>query len=41
MAAAKARGSSTKGVQEFRPYVTRSLPVGAQIICADNTGAKI
>ena len=30
-----------KGVQEFRPYVTRSLPVGAQIKCADNSGAKI
>ncbi|WOV93039.1 MAG: 50S ribosomal protein L14 [Candidatus Nitrosoabyssus spongiisocia] len=33
--------SSTKGIQEFRPYVTRSLPIGAQITCADNTGAKI
>ena len=32
---------SAKGVQEFRPYVTRSIPVGAQIVCADNTGAKI
>ena len=30
-----------KGVAEFRSYVTRSIPVGAQIICADNTGAKI
>lgn len=30
-----------KGVAEFRPYVTRSIPVGAEIICADNTGAKI
>ena len=30
-----------KGVEEFRPYVTRSIPVGAQIVCADNTGAKI
>ena len=30
-----------KGVAEFRPYVTRPMPVGAQIICADSTGAKI
>ena len=30
-----------KGVAEFRPYVTRSIPIGAEIICADNTGAKI
>jgi large subunit ribosomal protein L14 len=25
-----------KGVQEFRPYVTKVLPVGANIVCADN-----
>ena len=30
-----------KGVEEFRPYVTRSIPVGANIVCADNSGAKI
>ena len=30
-----------KGVAEFRPYVTRSIPIGANIVCADNTGAKI
>lgn len=30
-----------KGVAEFRPYVTRSIPVGANIVCADNTGAKV
>ena len=30
-----------KGVREFRPYVTRSIPVGANIVCADNSGAKI
>ena len=29
-----------KGVSEFRPYVTRVIPVGANIVCADNTGAK-
>ncbi len=37
----KSRAVSAKGVQEFRPYVTRSLPVGSQVTCADNTGAKI
>jgi len=36
----RSRGKA-KGVQEFRPYVTRVLPVGAQITCADNSGAKI
>lgn len=30
-----------KGVSEFRPYVTRAIPIGAQVVCADNTGAKI
>ena len=37
----KSRAVSAKGVEEFRPYVTRALPLGAQIKCADNTGAKI
>jgi large subunit ribosomal protein L14 len=41
MSAGKSRAVSAKGVQEFRPYVTRSLPLGARITCADNTGAKI
>ncbi|HMK32443.1 MAG TPA: uL14 family ribosomal protein [Nitrosopumilaceae archaeon] len=41
MAATKSRAVSAKGVQEFRPYITRVLPLGAQIICADNTGAKV
>jgi large subunit ribosomal protein L14 len=40
MSQGRSRGK-VKGVEEFRPYVTRSLPVGAQIICADNSGAKI
>jgi len=40
MSQGRSRGKA-KGVQEFRPYVTRVLPVGAQIVCADNTGAKI
>ena len=37
----KSRAVSAKGVEEFRPYVTRVLPLGAQIRCADNSGAKI
>ena len=36
-----ARSKASKVVVDFRPYVTRSIPVGAQIVCADNTGAKI
>jgi len=36
-----ARSKASKGVVEFRPYVTKALPVGSQIVCADNTGAKI
>lgn len=41
MGATKSRAVSAKGVQEFRPYITRVLPLGAQIVCADNTGAKV
>ncbi len=40
MSQGRSRGK-TKGVEEFRPYVTRVLPVGARIKCADNSGAKI
>ena len=36
-----ARSKGGKNVVDFRLYVTRSIPVGAQIVCADNTGAKI
>src|SRR4029078_7466605 len=32
---------SAKGVEEFRPYVTRALPITAELACADNTGAKV
>jgi large subunit ribosomal protein L14 len=41
MSTGKSRAVSAKGVQEFRPYVTKPLPLGARINCADNTGAKI
>ena len=37
----KTRAVSAKGVEEFRPYVTRALPVTAELVCADNTGAKV
>ena len=36
-----ARSKGGKSVVDFRLYVTRAIPVGAQIVCADNTGAKI
>ena len=39
--AAKTRAVSAKGVEEFRPYVTRALPITAELTCADNTGAKV
>ena len=39
--AAKTRAVSAKGVEEFRPYITRALPVTAELVCADNTGAKV
>ena len=40
MSQGRSRGK-VKGVEEFRHHVTRVLPVGAQITCADNSGAKI
>ncbi len=39
--ASKSRAVSAKGVEEFRPYITRVLPITANLVCADNTGAKI
>lgn len=36
----KSRAVSAKGVEEFKNYITRSIPVYAVITCADNTGAK-
>ena len=41
MSQGKSRRNASKGVVEFRPRVTRVLPVGAQIVCADDSGAKI
>ena len=36
-----ARSKGGKTVVDFRLYVTRSITVGARIVCADNSGAKI
>jgi len=41
MSQGRSRGKASKGVVEIRPYVTRVIPVGARIVCADNSGAKI
>ncbi|MCC2647836.1 MAG: ribosomal protein, partial [Nitrososphaeraceae archaeon] len=39
--AAKTRAVSAKGVAEFRPYITKALPITAELACVDNTGAKV
>ncbi len=36
----KSRAVSAKGVEEFKNYITRAIPLNAVINCADNTGAK-
>lgn len=36
----KSRAVSAKGVEEFKTYITRAIPLNAVINCADNTGAK-
>ena len=36
----KSRAVSAKGIEEFKPYITRAIPINAVIVCADNTGAK-
>ena len=36
----KSRAVSAKGVEEFKNYITRAIPVQAVITCADNSGAK-
>ncbi len=41
MAKGKSRAVSAKGAAEFKPYITRAIPVSANLVCADNTGAKI
>jgi large subunit ribosomal protein L14 len=41
MSTGKSRAVSARGAQEFKPHVTRGIPVTAVIACADNTGAKM
>lgn len=41
MSTAKPRAAGAKGVLEFKPKISRGLPAGARLICADNTGAKV
>ncbi|RLI05074.1 50S ribosomal protein L14 [Candidatus Bathyarchaeota archaeon] len=36
----KTRAVSAKGIVEYRPKISRGIPVGAIVRCADNTGAK-
>ena len=36
----KSRAVSAKGVEEYKTYITRAIPLSAVISCADNTGAK-
>lgn len=40
-ARAKARSAVAKGVIGQRPKISRGLPVGSMLRCADNTGAKV
>jgi large subunit ribosomal protein L14 len=37
----KTRAVSAKGIVEYRPHLTRGLPTGSVINCADNTGARV
>jgi large subunit ribosomal protein L14 len=39
--AKKSRAVAAKGVEEYKPYVTRALPMRAMLVCADNSGAKL
>ncbi|MGQ9478585.1 MAG: 50S ribosomal protein L14 [Thermoproteota archaeon] len=41
MAMKKSRAVSAKGVLEYRLRGARGLPVGASLVCADNSGAKV
>jgi len=36
----KTRAVSAKGMLEYRPRISRGLPVGSIVNCADNTGAR-
>ena len=36
----KSRAVSAKGVEDFKLYITKAIPVSCVMTCADNTGAK-
>jgi large subunit ribosomal protein L14 len=36
----KSRAVSARGVLEYKPHITRGLPVGSIINCTDNSGAS-
>ena len=40
MPAPKTRAVSARGMMEYRPYVTRGLPAGSRLRCADYSGSK-
>ncbi|MGQ9595876.1 MAG: 50S ribosomal protein L14 [Thermoproteota archaeon] len=41
MAMKKSRAVSAKGILEYRLRGSRGLPMGANVLCADNSGAKV
>ncbi len=36
----KTRAVSARGILEYRPHITKGLPVGSIVHCTDNTGAR-
>ena len=40
MSARRSRAVSARGIVEYRPKISKGIPVGAVVRCADNTGAK-
>jgi large subunit ribosomal protein L14 len=40
MSRPKSRAVSARGVIEYKPHITRGLPVGSIINCTDNSGAR-
>ncbi|MBM1154338.1 uL14 family ribosomal protein, partial [archaeon] len=37
----KSRAVAAVAVQEYLPKITRGLPVGSTLVCADNSGARV
>jgi len=36
----RSRAVSAKAVEVHKPHIPRALPIGAHLVCADNSGAK-